>query len=684
MTDLTFKAADRFNLRESQEESDSTGVELTATETLAELEIVRELGEGGSSHVYLAKRPDIDHFVAIKIMNENLVSDPVAVKRFQQEAAALRSLRHPNIARVYDFGLLEDGRAYIVMEYIEGQTLEKRLADKGPLASVEAKRYFQQIAAALDTAHEKGILHRDVKPGNIIITKDHQIKLVDFGLARISQSAETQTVTCTIIAAGTPAYMSPEQCTGGKVDERSDIYSLGCVLYEALSGRKVFPASNGFACMQMHTFETPQPLPNTYDSDLKHLQDIAMQCLEKAPENRFQSMSEIETLLSLSQGAIMFGRGKNGHNSPEQRIIINMMFVTLCALVCIVVAVVVTYQQRMAAKRASMMAAAQAQAGSGNTAATFPPASTHTHKPRPKLLYSNYSAWAGPPEQMNELFDAVKDTEKQAVIAKLKTIEFQAISLDQPPYGNRLTQDGKVIGSQSSPDQTSHISIGKFNGFGPVNVKSFKVNARIWMYAKTNSNVCYVSDGTSIYPFDTATGKLKESLPLLLDDKWGVLSGIAFNTKQNKLLAFAGGSLAPTCIYEFDEKTRKWRFMTLVRTSGQSKLNGMVYSPQDDSLYALQYNEFAPDMPPVLHVMDGNGTLLRKFELPELRYPEWPQKEIQLAVSGSDIVAILDYSRAVVLPEDYPLPTALFVIDSKTGRAKFAHFSATPDPRKRK
>ncbi len=220
--------------------------------------IERELGRGGMGEVFLARDTRLDRLVAIKALPAHLAQDPDRLARFQREAKVLASLNHPGIAAIY--GLEEaNGHQYLVLEFVDGQTLADRLT-RGPLPLDEALHLARQIADALEVAHEKGVVHRDLKPGNIMLTADGATKVLDFGLARaaegsssISQtpaSADSPTITSparfanspTIpgVIMGTAGYMSPEQARGKPVDKRSDIFSFGCVLYEMLTGAQPF------------------------------------------------------------------------------------------------------------------------------------------------------------------------------------------------------------------------------------------------------------------------------------------------------------------------------------------------------------------------------------------------------------------------------------------------------------
>ncbi len=265
-------------------------------------QVLNEVGQGSSSTVYLAKNVETNMTVAMKVLKCAITTDPASVKRFQQEAQALIALDHPDIPSVYDFGLLPDGRPFIIMEYVFGNTLTEVLKAKGRLDSNSVIQLFLDITDVLETAHRSGILHRDIKPSNIIIDSAGNTKVVDFGLAKIAGLESSSTVTRTNAVLGTPAYMSPEQCYGQELDARSDVYSVGCVMYECLAGRQVFPSSNSFKCMHDHVFTAPRAVSEFEPGVQLHLEALVLHCLEKEPAMRVQSMSELKLALTEVRG----------------------------------------------------------------------------------------------------------------------------------------------------------------------------------------------------------------------------------------------------------------------------------------------------------------------------------------------------------------------------------------------
>lgn len=277
--------------------------------TLAQkYEIIELLGEGGMSVVYRARHTAIDKTVAVKILHMHLAKDDVSLRRFKQEAQASSSLTHPGIVSVHDYGESEDGMPYLVMDYIEGKALSELIKEEGPLELERFLSIMQQVSAALAHAHDTGVVHRDLKPSNIMITSaagKEQVKIVDFGIAKIMSQAKdgAQQLTQTGEIFGSPVYMSPEQCSGQQVDRRSDIYSMGCVMFEALSGSVPHKGATVVATIHMHMQDPPPPLvaPQIADTAKQKLELMLLRCLAKLPDERYQSMHELESeLRSLS------------------------------------------------------------------------------------------------------------------------------------------------------------------------------------------------------------------------------------------------------------------------------------------------------------------------------------------------------------------------------------------------
>jgi beta-lactam-binding protein with PASTA domain/predicted Ser/Thr protein kinase len=247
------------------------------------------IGAGGMAEVYRGFDPVLNRTVAIKVLLPQFARDAGFVARFRREAQAAARLNQPNIVGVYDTGADGD-RQYIVMEFVEGRTLAEFLAGGRRLTPTQSVDLTQKIAAALASAHAQGIVHRDIKPGNVMVTRNGLVKVMDFGIARM-QTDITAPQTSSVI--GTPTYLSPEQAQGQAVDARSDLYSLGCVLYELLAGRPPFTGDTPVAIAYKQVNETPVP-PSAHNPDVPpRLDAVVMKTLAKNPANRYQSAEEL-------------------------------------------------------------------------------------------------------------------------------------------------------------------------------------------------------------------------------------------------------------------------------------------------------------------------------------------------------------------------------------------------------
>ncbi len=271
-------------------EGDETQVMQTVASAVGtRYRLEKELGRGGMGVVYLARDTQLDRPVALKFLG-SLVDDSEEFRlRFVREAKAAAKISHPNIISIYDISA-SMGRAYIAMEYVEGQNLHRYVSKKGRLTPREAINIIGQACAALAAIHEAGIVHRDIKPDNILLGKGGLVKLTDFGLAK----AEDSRITKTGVIMGTPTYMSPEQAMGKDTDARSDIYAIGLVLYEALTGEPFFVGGD---VLQRQVNETPPPPGETVEGIPKALDDIVAKCLAKKPEERFQTARELRDAL---------------------------------------------------------------------------------------------------------------------------------------------------------------------------------------------------------------------------------------------------------------------------------------------------------------------------------------------------------------------------------------------------
>ncbi len=264
-------------------------------------ELLSVLGVGGMSTIYKAKHKYMGRITAVKLLHSYLGTDASMFQRFQYEAKAASNLNHPNVVTVHDFGVTDDGRSYLVMDYLEGEDLSTILERETLLPEIQAREIFRQACAGLDHAHSKGVIHRDLKPSNLFLCPAEEgrfvVKLVDFGIAKITEAAgeAAQNLTRTGEVFGSPLYMSPEQCSGKPLDTRSDIYSLGCVMYEVLTGRRPLAGATAMDTMHLHLKQAPKPFKETAPNIVvsEEMEKAVMKCLAKSPDNRFDSVAAL-------------------------------------------------------------------------------------------------------------------------------------------------------------------------------------------------------------------------------------------------------------------------------------------------------------------------------------------------------------------------------------------------------
>nr|MBC8252965.1 serine/threonine protein kinase [Ardenticatenia bacterium] len=267
--------------------------------TIGSYNLVEEIGKGGMAIVYKAYQPKLDRWVAVKVLDPAYTTNNFEVlARFRKEAKAIAGVRHPNILTIHDYGE-EDGLEYIVMEYVEGGTLKDQLTST-PFDWKRATALAIGVGQALATAHSHGIIHRDVKPANVLMPRENWPLLADFGLAKIKE--DRQSLTEPGITLGTPTYTSPEQALGEPIDQRADIYALGVLLYEMVTGRAPFASDRHFEVMLLHMSEPPPRPRDEVPGIPDKLESIILKALEKQPSDRYSQMAdmveELETLMA--------------------------------------------------------------------------------------------------------------------------------------------------------------------------------------------------------------------------------------------------------------------------------------------------------------------------------------------------------------------------------------------------
>jgi serine/threonine protein kinase/Tol biopolymer transport system component len=363
---------------------------------LGPYEVVSTLGAGGMGEVYRARDARLSRDVAVKVLPAAFSRDPERLRRFEQEARATAALNHPNILAIFDIGNHEES-LYVVSELLEGETLRQRIQG-GPVPPRKATDYALQIARGLAAAHDQGITHRDLKPENVFLTKDGRIKILDFGLAKLSQpekgssGADTPTVALQTepgLVLGTVGYMSPEQVRGKPADPRSDIFSLGAILYEMVSGKRAFQGDTAADTMSAILKAEPPPLTDTQPNIPPGLARIAEHCLEKDAANRFQSARDVAFALEAFSGSSSTATAMPRISASPKRRTLSV----LTAVGAIILAAVIAFvAARMTAPAAAQPAFHQL---------TFPRGYIQTARFAPDgetIIYS--AAWGGKPIEL--------------------------------------------------------------------------------------------------------------------------------------------------------------------------------------------------------------------------------------------------------------------------------------------
>jgi serine/threonine protein kinase len=293
----TYDMDQRFCPRDGSTLRAPPGSDLVGSILADRYHVIRRIGEGGMGQVYLAEHVKMRRKSAVKVLHQGMVHDPDAISRFNREASNASQIQHPNVAAIYDFGETSEGLIYLAMEFVDGEPLTKIIERHGALTAARAADIGEQVASALEAAHDMGIIHRDLKPDNIMITRgragEDVAKVVDFGIAK-AMEADDQKVTKTGLAIGTPEYMSPEQLGGDVLDSRTDIYSLGLVTFNMLTGKLPFPSVVSREALIMRLTEKPRTLAEIRN-DVKwppELQTVMDKALANHPADRYQHVSQ--------------------------------------------------------------------------------------------------------------------------------------------------------------------------------------------------------------------------------------------------------------------------------------------------------------------------------------------------------------------------------------------------------
>lgn len=276
----------------------------------------KKLGEGGMGAVYLAENMAIDQKIAVKVLHPSAARDDETLQRFNREANAIARLSHPNTIRVFIFGKTSEPLIYLAMEYVDGTTLRDELYDHGPFDELRAIPIMRQTLHALSEAHELGVVHRDLKPDNIMLTHfrgvDDFVKVLDFGIAKVTEprGGQQKKLTQAGVVYGTPEYLSPEQARGRDIDHRADLYAMGIILYEMVTGVVPFTGDTALAILSGHVYQEPPDPSTVTDAKISApMRDIILRAIQKNPDDRYQSAMQFLEALEQREAQLIGGKG---------------------------------------------------------------------------------------------------------------------------------------------------------------------------------------------------------------------------------------------------------------------------------------------------------------------------------------------------------------------------------------
>jgi serine/threonine protein kinase len=445
--------------------------------SLGRYQIIEKLGEGGMAIVYKAYDTHLESEVAVKFIRMERLAPESAektLKRFEREAKALAKLSHPNIVKVIDYGEFE-GQPYLVMPYLSGGTLKQML--KGtPMDSSKAARLLTPIAEALAYAHKQGILHRDIKSSNILITDSGAPMLADFGVAKLFEAEETVDLTGTGIGVGTPEYMAPEQGRG-KTDQRSEVYSLGIVFYELVTGRKPYTAETPLAVLIMQASDPLQP-PRKFVPGLPaNVEGIIFKCLAKAPESRYQTMGELAEAL----GRIIAGN--------KRSISIRWVRTSEALVVAAILLALVIGSMIIVPKWLHM----------GEAAATVDPTSTATRTPN--SASTQETVQTAEEDTQGEMYDDFQSSQNNGSWNKALWVYSDELS-----NSTRLVQDGGVLTLSDLEPTSGEGVLLPLSGWHANTFRFFEVKVKVPDQSVDNANITLTVITPSVPPGWTEMG----------------------------------------------------------------------------------------------------------------------------------------------------------------------------------
>ena len=592
-------------------------------------EIIEQIGSGAWGVVYRARQPSLERDVAIKVLHKHLLRQR-KIERFMQEVRSLQEFDHEGVAAVYDSGGLDTNQPYLVQEYVAGVSLRDLLKGNEKITTDQFKTIFGQILEILAHAHTRGIVHRDIKPSNIMVSDLQSriaVKLLDFGIAKLINQDGTPSLTATGDTLGTPLYMSPEQCTGESLDGRADLYSVGCMMHEALSGVPPFVAGNSFECMMKQLNEAPPDLREVGITE--GYSCLVMKAMSKAPDQRFQTADEFRTALEALPNDLSTESRKLPLLTRKQGLPLAIAFSLLLALSgCLYFFF-----------------------GSNNP---LMPLMTNP-APLPSSTPQQSTARQQPPEPA-DLFEEELPLKPQELSAEPHSTIASGLK-----FGASFTPRsaaGTVPSKESEKQLSQRSAFGTFAGNGKLLDRpiALPVSSQEAICDQSAKRCFALSDQGKFCTLDIQAGRVTEiALP---DDVPAQASGIAFDASEKLVYVLSSRLLC------YDIERQAWNRLGEFPNGG----TGFTYLPASNSFYILGRSTSTPGHIRNLFQFNAGGNLLKKIKLSNpILTADGNGQSLQLRPAGAFIVAIVPQPKQNMAKLAQPLPLVV-LIDPKNGQ----------------
>lgn len=568
--------------------------------TLGHYEVLSRIGSGGMGEVYLARDKRLNRLVALKALSISFSGNPKYLQRFQTEAKAAATLNHPNIAVVYSVEEI-DGHPFFTMEYVEGKTLDKVIPEGG-FEIGEFLELFTALADALAHAHEKGVIHRDIKPGNIMITPAGTPKILDFGLAQIDRSkfaleASTLDLTDPGQILGTPAYMSPEQAEGKPVDHCSDIFSFGVVMYEALTGERPFKGDSYAEIASALLTKEPPPVTDLKPDTPFLLARLVTRCLKKERRRRFQSMSEVRVFLEEIKAAVEAGISMDSSSAPpisiKKRSARGWIFIPLLLFILLTAAVAIYYLKG---------------------AATEPPISFENVTLR-KLSQTSDVVYAHiTPDGKSVAFNTIDEDGKRSLwIRRVDDKNALQLLAPQPVFfwgGLTISSDGSQIYYVTAERDAPHGTLYRISSLGGAPRKLVDTVNDVGSLSPDGQRILYVRYGEKMQLLSADAADGSDERVILSADRPIIYRDPQFSADGEKIFVIK---------FELNRGEEYWSLIEIPAAGGEEKIIIPAQKPKISEIAVLKDGsgllanivDAISNLPQIFHVSTADGRLMR-------------------------------------------------------------------------